>query len=75
VVLRVRRDVGHYCSFWDSRSFIITGQTFWPTFPSELLGGCHLVSRIYLHLICHLGLGHLICSPPFQLISMPYLLQ
>lgn len=48
------------------RPFIISHRC-WPTFlqfhPSELLGGCHLVSRIYLHLIFQLGLDCLICLP------------
>lgn len=47
------RDFAHHPGFWDPWHFIITGRTFGPMFlqfhPSELLGGCRLVSRIYLY--------------------------
>ena len=58
---------------------MLIGCTFWPAFmqlhTSELLGGCHLVGRIYLHQNFQLGLEHLISLPLFHVTPMSCLLQ
>ena len=64
------RDIDHHPGFWNLRTFMLIGWTFWPAFmqlhTSELLGGCHLVGRIYLHQNFQLGLEHFISLPLFH---------
>ena len=64
------REIDHHPGFWNLRTFMLIGWTFWPAFmqlhTSELLGRCHLVGRIYLYQNFQLGLEHLISLPLFH---------